>query len=136
LPPIADGHLDTGKAQLANSTMWNKTSLYVDKEAVAVGNWAPNWNIVKTFTGLYPMEKEIIRTFGRSVAINDDNVVTIHVVQPLAAYVQETYGQIFECVKHEHSQCGGKTGYCDPIVDDELTNSMKVAAYMLRHDVE
>ena len=136
LPPVAAGNLYTGKAQLANGTTGYKMSLCIDKETVAVGNWATDWNTMEAFTGLYPMEEEIIRTLGRSVAVDNDDVVTKHIVQSLTAHIDETYGQVVECVKHEHSQRGCESCYSNLVVDDELPDGMKVAAYMLRHDVE
>ena len=136
LPPIALRHLDTGEAQLADSTTWHKSPCRVDDEAETIGHRPSYRNIVESFTGLYPMEEEIIRTLGRPVAVDDDNVVAIHVVQSLTAHIDETYGQVVECVKHEHSQRGCESCYGNPVVDDELPDGMKVAAYMLRHDVE
>ena len=100
LPPVAAGYLDTGKAQLADGSTGHKTSLCVDEETVAVGNRPSYWNIMEPLARLYPVEEDVVRTLGWSVAVDNDNMVAIHVMQPLAAHIDEAYGQVVERIKH------------------------------------
>ena len=79
---------------------------------------------------LYPIEEDIVRTLSRSVAVDNDDVVTIHVMQSLTTYVQEAYGKVVECVKHQHTYRSGESCYSNPVVDDELTDGMEVSAYL------
>ena len=91
---------------------------------------------MEPLSGFYPVEEDVVRTLSRSVAVDDDDMVAIHVVQSLTAHIYETYGQVVEGVEHEHSQRSGEAGYGNPVVDDELPDGMEVSAYVLGHDME
>ena len=77
----------------------------VDNEVPSVSHWLANGDILHTFAWSNAVVRGVVRTFGRSVHIDDFYVVTVDTIQLFTTCRDETYGQVV--IGIEQQGCDG-----------------------------
>ena len=133
--PVATSHLHTGKAQLTGHPLRQQVTVVVGNETPTIGDTLSDGDVFVVAATFHDKETCIVGTLGRSIDVDDVDMVALDTGQFVTACCNEPYRQVEVVQQKDGHRCGiAAAGHL--VANEEVIDGLQVLSDSRRHDVQ